>query len=121
MVPNHARYQTAPHPGIYSIPKHPLVVNIEGSCSSGIAPPCCSLWYTLHVSQTGGTMPVLGRIKTPDIFYGWVVVLTSSICLLLAYVMWHTWSVFFVAILREFGWSRADTSLAFSVASVMTA
>ena len=66
-------------------------------------------------------MPVLGRIKTPDIFYGWVVVLTSSMCLLLAYVMWHTWSVFFVAILREFQWNRADTSLAFSVASVMTA
>ena len=35
--------------------------------------------------------------------------------------MWHTWSVFFVAIYTEFGWSRAETSLAFSIASMMTA
>lgn len=48
-------------------------------------------------------------------FYGWVVVasvfVTQSIC----YGIYYSFSVFFVALLGEFGWSRAPTAGVFSV------
>lgn len=40
-------------------------------------------------------------------------------CLAIGYAVWHSFSIFYVAILGEFGWTRASTALAFSVFTVM--
>lgn len=44
-------------------------------------------------------------------YYGWVIVAVAFVCLALAYALWYSFSVFFVAMLAEFGWSRAGTAL----------
>ena len=49
------------------------------------------------------------------IFYGWIIVAVTFVTLLTIYGLRHSFSVFYVAILDEFGWSRADTSLIFSI------
>lgn len=46
---------------------------------------------------------------------GWVIVGVSFITLSLAYGVWYSFSVFFVSLLREFGWSRSLAAGAFSV------
>jgi MFS family permease len=46
---------------------------------------------------------------------GWIVVGTTSITLGLVYGIWYSYSVFLVAFLREFGWSRSLVAGAFSV------
>jgi MFS family permease len=51
----------------------------------------------------------------PRFFYGWVVVAVSFITLAVTYAISHGFSIFYVAILQEFGWSRADTALAYSL------
>ena len=45
----------------------------------------------------------------------WLVVSASFVTLGLAYGVWYSYSVFLVALLREFGWSRALVAGAFSV------
>lgn len=57
--------------------------------------------------------------KRPWIFYGWIVAAISFVTLLLIYGLRYSFSVFYVVILDEFGWSRADTALIFS-ASIIT-
>lgn len=47
-------------------------------------------------------------------FYGWILVAIAMLVGFLAYGVRFSFSVFFVAILKEFGWSRADTALIFS-------
>lgn len=46
---------------------------------------------------------------------GWLVVGFSFITLALVYGVWYSFSVFFVALLKEFGWSRSIGAGAFSV------
>lgn len=46
---------------------------------------------------------------------GWVVVGATFVTLGLVYGIWYSYSVFLVAFLREFGWSRSLVSGAFSV------
>jgi MFS family permease len=46
---------------------------------------------------------------------GWIIVGISFITLSLAYGIWYSFSVFFVALLREFDWSRSLAAGAFSV------
>lgn len=53
--------------------------------------------------------------KSPLIFYGWIIVAVSFVTMTLAYGTRVSFSVFYVAILDEFGWSRAETALAFSL------
>lgn len=48
-------------------------------------------------------------------FYGWLVVAVAFITLALIYVVWYGFSVFFVALIEDFGWSRASAAGAFSV------
>ncbi|MGQ9677503.1 MAG: MFS transporter [Chloroflexota bacterium] len=48
-------------------------------------------------------------------FYGWVVVAVAFVCLGMAYTVQNSFSIFFVAILDEYGWDRGSTALAFSV------
>lgn len=47
--------------------------------------------------------------------YGWVVVGISFVTLALAYGVWYSFSVFFVALLKEFSWSRSIAAGAFSL------
>jgi MFS family permease len=47
--------------------------------------------------------------------FGWVIVGISFITLALAYGVWYSFSVFFVALLKEFGWSRSIAAGAFSI------
>lgn len=52
--------------------------------------------------------------KVPPHF-GWFVVGFSFITLALVYGVWYSFSVFFVALLKEFGWSRSIGAGAFSI------
>lgn len=54
-------------------------------------------------------------------YYGWVIVVVSFITLFLALGVRYAYSVFFVALIGEYGWSRAETAGAFSLAMVMHA
>ncbi len=49
------------------------------------------------------------------LFYGWVVVAGAFVVLFLAYGAQYAFGVFFSALLKEFGWSRASLSGAFSL------
>ncbi len=53
------------------------------------------------------------------IFYGWVVVAVAFTCLAIGYAVWHSFSIFYVAILSEFGWTRGSTALAFSIFTIV--
>jgi MFS family permease len=56
--------------------------------------------------------------KSADYFpfyYGWLIVAVSFVTLGLAFGVWYSFSVFFVAITRDFGWNRAATSSIFSI------
>jgi len=47
--------------------------------------------------------------------YGWIIVGISFVTLGLSYGIWYSFSVFFVALLREFGWSRSVCAGGFSL------
>ncbi len=51
--------------------------------------------------------------------YGWVVVGLGFITLALSYGTWYSSSVFFVALLKEFGWSRSVAAGAFSLFMIL--
>ena len=53
-------------------------------------------------------------MKKHRLFYGWVIVGLSFLNLLIISGIWYSFSVFFVAVIREFGWSRAATAGVFS-------
>lgn len=53
-------------------------------------------------------------MKHHRLFYGWIIVGLSFINLGIIFGIWYSFSVFFVAIIREFGWSRAATAGVFS-------
>ncbi len=52
--------------------------------------------------------------------YGWVIVAISFVTLALVYGVWYAFSVFFVALLKEFAWSRSVVAGAFSGCVVMS-
>jgi MFS family permease len=52
-------------------------------------------------------------------FYGWVVVGVAFVCLAVAYAIWNGFSIFFVAMSADFGWSRASTAFAFSTFTIV--
>jgi MFS family permease len=51
----------------------------------------------------------------PTIYYGWVMVGVGLVTLAVAFGVWYSFSVFFLAIIKDFGWSRAAASTIFSV------
>ena len=51
-------------------------------------------------------------------FYGWFIVAIAFATMTAAYSVYSSWPVFYVAILDEFKWSRADTALIFSLATL---
>ena len=52
-------------------------------------------------------------------YYGWVIVGTALVTLLVAYGIWWSFSIFYVQILKEFGWSRGSTATIFTVGSIV--
>ncbi len=52
--------------------------------------------------------------------YGWVVVASIFVVMAITYAVYYSFSVFFVALLEEFGWSRAGTAGVFSVFVLVT-
>jgi MFS family permease len=60
-------------------------------------------------------------VKKGCFYYGWVIVGVSFITLFLALGVRYSYSVFFVALVGEYGWSRAETAGAFSLAMVVHA
>jgi len=57
--------------------------------------------------------------KNPSRF-GWIIVGVSFVTLALVYGVWYAFSVFFVALLQEFGWSRSVGAGAFSICVIMS-
>ena len=53
--------------------------------------------------------------SAPRLFYGWVIVAAVVCILAVAYVIWYSYALFLVALVREFGWARAEVAGAFSV------
>ena len=52
--------------------------------------------------------------------FGWIIVGFSFITLALVYAVWYSFSVFFVALLKEFGWSRSIGAGAFSLFIILS-
>ncbi len=69
-----------------------------------------------------GARPIVttSALKTSRVFYGWWVVLASGIGLAFCFgpIIVATFGIFLKPLSNEFGWSRAQISLAFSLAMV---
>ncbi len=59
-----------------------------------------------HQSTTGGRA---------SFYYGWIIIAVGFFTLTGAFGVWYSFSVFFLAIIRDFGWSRATGSSIFSI------
>lgn len=59
-----------------------------------------------------------GAAEAPP--YRWVILLACTLLIGIVSVAWHSFSVFLVALTEHFGWSRAQTSLGFSIFVVVT-
>lgn len=56
---------------------------------------------------------------TPRFFYGYVVVATATIIMLAMWGTYYSFGIFFKPLLEEFGWTRAMTSGAFSISTIL--
>jgi MFS family permease len=56
----------------------------------------------------------------PRLFYGWIILGGAFLSFTTAAGLMHSYTVFFVAFLGEFGWSRAETSVAYAVAQFVS-
>ena len=63
----------------------------------------------------------IGHRPGRHFYYGWVIVAVSFITLFLAMGTRFTFGVYYIAILEEYGWGRAETAGAFSLAMVFHA
>jgi MFS family permease len=57
--------------------------------------------------------------KTDRLYYGWVIVVVSFFTLFFTLGTRFSFGVFYVAILKEYGWGRAETAGAFSLAMLI--
>ncbi len=53
--------------------------------------------------------------QKPTFFYGWVIVQITVISMTIIYGVRHSFSIFFVDILKEFEWGRGSTAFMFSL------
>lgn len=56
----------------------------------------------------------------PRFYYGYVVVATSAIIAMAGWGTYYSYGLFFDSLLTEFGWTRAVTSIAFSLGAFMS-
>jgi MFS family permease len=49
------------------------------------------------------------------LYYGWIIIALAFLTLAVIYGIWYSYSVFILAVISEFGWSRAVASSVFSV------
>ncbi len=63
----------------------------------------------------------MNRHKEPKIFYGYIIVAASFLIYMVMWGIYYTFGIFFEPLLAEFGWTRAATSGAFSLAFVFLA
>lgn len=61
------------------------------------------------------------RKEKPALYYGWIVLAVSFFAMLVAYSLRYNFSVFYVAILNHFGWSRGAAAAGFSINLVVYA
>ena len=54
-------------------------------------------------------------MKQRSIFYGWVILGIAFVTMTLGYALRNTFSVFYPAIVEEYGWTRANTAIMFSL------
>lgn len=57
--------------------------------------------------------------KRRGFFYGWVVVIAALLTVTIPWGILYSYGVFFKPMSAEFGWTRATTSLAYSIAMIM--
>ena len=57
--------------------------------------------------------------KKPRFFYGYIVVLAAFVIMALAFGINYSFGVFFKPLLAEFGWTRAVTSAAYSLSTLV--
>lgn len=55
------------------------------------------------------------------IFYGWVITGLSTLANTLAWSVRATFALFYVALLQEFGWGRAETAFGYSLSALLLA
>ena len=53
------------------------------------------------------------------IFYGWIIVGISFWIMSIDYAIWYAFPLFYVEILREFDWTRAETAFIYSIGAVV--
>jgi len=63
-------------------------------------------------------LPV-GRYR-PPFFFGYVVVAAATMIMMVAWGAYYSFGIFYKPVLIEFGWMRAQTALAFSLATALT-
>lgn len=57
--------------------------------------------------------------RSSRLFYGWIIVAGAFLSFAVSAGILHSFTVFFVAFLDEFGWSRADASLAYALSQLL--
>jgi MFS family permease len=62
-----------------------------------------------------GVGPETSMKTRGSIFYGWIILSIAFITLVLGYAIRNTFSVFYPAIVENFGWGRGNTALMFSI------
>ncbi len=79
---------------------------------------CTNFRTTQHSKGTptvpSGT-PGPSHRSHPTVYYGWIIVAVGFVTLGAAFGVWYSFSVFLLAIIKEFGWSRAAASSIFSI------
>ena len=53
--------------------------------------------------------------KTVSFYYGWIIVWVAFVTLGITFGIWYSYSVFILAVIKEFGWSVASASSIFSI------
>ncbi len=71
---------------------------------------CTTIWRCTSQRNMSGIMTE----KRP-FFYGWVILIIGFITIVGGFICRNTFSVFYPAIVNEFGWTRGNTALIFSI------
>ena len=53
--------------------------------------------------------------KSGSFYYGWVIIMLAFVTLGITFGIWYSYSVFILAVVREFNWSMASASSVFSI------